>query len=343
MVVQAGRSRGSPSASASTPDADGDSFESGLSPLAKAVPRTRSTGDLSQDTNNQVRMITFQKIIMRLEANPEEILPTWGLMEVGTTRPKQDKTESWDRTVANCGRLPKYWLAQWLVQNDCSIAPLSQTLMDLIDSRDVANVKHMFYLFTLTSATTSIPKPCRESKTLCSKLFTNRLQLIGNPLKDWASKAVDETTGAVDWLVGGAYALIWEGDFAKEVVFITGDRAPIEDVRITKTFEIKDPWDILRAKAQKGAAKYSFADFFGSGTGPHKNKLDKKGAMLEAVARRLEMDMEQQTKSIMQGSIEDDNRYIGDKKKTLKREAMAVAQAKALAASKVRRTIQLGS
>ena len=251
MVVQAGRSRGSPSARASTPDADGDSFESGLSPLAKAVPRTRSTGDLSQDTNNQVRMMTFQKIIMRLEANPEEILPTWGLMEVGTTRPKQDKTESWDRTVANCGRLPKYWLAQWLVQNDCSIAPLSQTFMDLIDSRDVANVKHMFYLFTLTSATTSIPKPCRESKTLCSKLFTNRLQLIGNPLRDWASKAVDETTGAVDWLVGGAYTLIWEGDFAKEVVFITGDRAPIEDVRITKTFEIKDPGTSCEPRLRK--------------------------------------------------------------------------------------------
>ena len=106
------------------------------------------------------------------------------------------------------------------------------------------------------------------------------------------------------------------------MVFITGDRAPIQDVHITKAFEIKDPWDIVRAKAQKGAAKYTFADFFGSDTGPHKHKLDKKGAMLEAVARRLETDMEQQTRTIMQGSIEDDNRYIGDKKKTMKRECV---------------------
>ena len=70
MVVQAGRSKGSPRAS--TPDAGGESFEAGLSPLARAVPRTRPTGDLGQDTNNQVRMMTFQKIIMRLEANPDD-------------------------------------------------------------------------------------------------------------------------------------------------------------------------------------------------------------------------------------------------------------------------------
>eukprot|EP00974_Lingulodinium_polyedra_P040740 3913483-Lingulodinium_polyedra.AAC.1 len=119
------------------------------------VPQVKPSGDVAADSTAALQRAVFQKIIMRLEQNPNEILPTWGLMEAGaTTSQNKAKSEGWDRTVASCGRFPKYWMAQWIVQNDSSPNPITRAVLDLIGAKDTSSIRNIFYLMTLTSAST---------------------------------------------------------------------------------------------------------------------------------------------------------------------------------------------
>ena len=75
--------------------------------------------------------------------------------------PAVDK-EAWDRTVANMARIPKYWMAEWLVANDSSSMPLTQKLLDLMDFSDTQNVCRVFCMMLQVTPTTPMPSPTRR-------------------------------------------------------------------------------------------------------------------------------------------------------------------------------------
>jgi hypothetical protein len=177
--------------------------------------------------------------------------------------------------VATCQRIPKYWMAEFLVTSDTSAMPLTQAMVDLMDANSVHNIPRVFYMMTQTSPSTPLPKKLRESKALCAKTFKARLAQLRNPLCEWAHQYVS-STGAVNWAEGGCYRLTWEGEGkdcrATQVSYLCGNHTAKVTVEITKDFELHDPWDSLKARAEKKPARYFLHEFFKDDEGPNATK-----------------------------------------------------------------------
>jgi hypothetical protein len=153
--------------------------------------------------------------------------------------------------------------------------PLTQAMVDLVDANSVHNIPRMFYMMTQTSPSTPLPRKLRESKALCTKTFKARLAQLKNPLCDWAHQHVSNT-GAVNWAEGGCYRLTWEGEGnqcrATQVSYLCGNHVAKVTVEITKDFELHDPWDSLKARAERKPARYFLHEFFKDDEGPNATK-----------------------------------------------------------------------
>lgn len=316
-----------------------------LTPYAKALPKLKRTGDAHTDNEGDMRRRSLMKTISRLQENPAVVLQVeqyvMKLLDPDTkTAAAQD--DKWDRTVVSTMRLPKYWCAKWLAQNDTSTGTkLSQPILDLMDSKDTKNIKRLFNMVTMTLPTTPLPHKARDSKLLCSQLWTARLRELDDFLRGWCQKAVDPTTGIVNWTKGGAYTFHFnEAGVIETVEFLNGDRATV-DVHMTNAFSVRDPWDAWGAVACQGAVKeYVLHRFFlETNTGPYKYLLDKKGIHLTQLAERLHDENELAEQRKERAMVSEADSFIGETRRQLRSDALKAAQAKAKAASKRRRIV----
>ena len=244
----------------------GESIE--LTAYAKRLPKPPLSGSPKKDQSLLVKHQIFQRLISALQNDYDQILPAWGTVTSEVAH--EDPAISWDDTTVRCQRLPKYWMAQHLVQHDPSPPEekVSQALLDKMDAKDPEVVRKVWHLHTMTLKSTKVPVSCRHSKALCSEVFADRMKSVvghdGKPtLCSWSHKYVNTTTLQVDWLRGGPYKLIWqEGkDYAQSISAITGEEVKLE-VDIDREFTIKDPWDPFRATAIKGMQKYRLCEAF---------------------------------------------------------------------------------
>lgn len=350
MVVQVKRAASSanlPGGSGGPEASPGKGDDSTTTPYARQAPKFKKTGNAHFDNESDMRRKSLVRIISRLQENPEIVLQVeqyvMKCLDLDTrTVPGAD--DKWDRTVVSTMRLPKYWCAKWLAQNDTSTGQkLTQSVLDLMDSKDNKNIKRLFNMVTMTLPTTPLPHKARESKILCSQLWTARLREVGDFLRGWAVKAVDPTTGIVSWTKGGAYLFhLKEDGVIEQLEFLNGDRVPV-DVHMTSEFAIRDPWDPWCAVACHGAVQeYALHRFFiATNSGPYKYSLDKKGVHLAQLADRLNDEnilAEQRLQNANLGAADD---FIGEARRQLRSEALQAAQAKAKAASKRRRTVEV--
>ena len=350
MVVQSKRMSAKRSTSSSALDggaalALSDDVDEQLTHYAMQVPKFKKIGNSHIDGENELCRETLMRLISGLQTNPHVILKVEQYFQkcVSPDTPDAVNDDKWDRTVVNTGRIPKYWCAIWLVQNDHSReGKLTQAVLDLIDSKDVHAVRRIFNLMTMTLPSTSMPMKARASKTLCSQLFTQRLRDVGSPVLDWAAAAVDPRSGVVNWIKGGRYEIQFENGFAKHIKFMDGYLAEV-DVEITKEFVMCDPWDPWSATVCLGATKeYMLHKFFKSAvSGPYKYVLDKKGIILTQMSEALFEVAEKAKLKSVEGAINDDKAFIGEAKKKLRQEVLKDAHAKAAAKSKRQRVVKL--
>lgn len=338
MVVQA---RGSPNARSANDSFDEDS----LCALARAVPKVKKTGNASADSQAALVRQSMQRIIERLTNCPDEVIPCWAYLSTGgaISQPAASKME-WDRTVATVGRLPKYWLAQFITENDASAQKFSRKLLDLVDSEDVAGIRKIFYMATQTSAATPLPMLARQSKALCGKLFLARLLQVNNPLQGLAAKLVNFENGKLKWLTGGPYSIKFVEGKATTITYLNGDNVDVAaQCVLTQDFEIRDPWDAWSAIAIKGIQRYPLHELFKSeNNGPYAFKLDRKGLILEQLATVCHSKMEELRVEQAKGIVaEEEVSFVGEARKEKQRQVLQAAQAKAAAKSKRARVVKL--
>lgn len=290
--------------------------EKGLTQFSLRLSKPPITCDAVQDAAWRQWHGTLQKVITKLTLEPDSVGPTWLWLESGQASVQlsaaansASEHEGWDRTVVNCGRLPKYWLAQQLVQEDDSWAGLPKftgELCDLIDAAGGTALRRIWHVFTLTTAGTPVPVKTRQSKQLCSEVFASACS----------------RTGAIKWLSGGGpYTIQWVGELAKTVTSLELTCKPI-DVRITKEFSFKDPWCFMRCQAiGSGAARCLLKDFFGPDEGPNALCVDKKGTQIAACVsqRAAENDLQKH-------NIRDDEDFVGTGRNEKRRAALSTAQ-----------------
>jgi len=313
-----------------------DMFSRYVTSMPKPIP----TGDPQADQLSLLRRSAFQRIVHHLETHEDEILTAWSILQAGMAKPTSSvlKRDSWDRTVCSIARLPKYWKAQWLVAQDKSTKPMTQRLLDLADANDLQAVHHIFNAVTLTMPGTVLPPEARDCKAVCDLMFQKRLQSVGSPLTDWASRYISDT-GKVDW--GTAVYQLSFGDTGEcDFISFLGKDKVACTVSVTKNFEIVDPWCPWKACAVKKPAKYFLHEFFEKSTGPNQFKLDKKATVLCQIATAIKANRSEVVKDLA-GVFDDNQDYIGEEKKKLRQEALKKIQEKAVDSAKKRRTVAL--
>ena len=273
----------------------------------------------------------------------QETLNILASVEAGHCKLKQVKSkEAWDRTVATMSRIPKYWMAEWLVAHDCSSMPLTQKLLDLMDFTDTQNVCRVFCMMLQVTPNTPIPAPMRNSKALCAKTFKARLLSLRNPLNGWAQKHV-QPHGAINWASGGCFSITWtDANKASHVTHMCGATVEVDDtITITKEYELCDPWDAFKARVEKGAARYYFHEMFSAGTGPHVTKMDKKASVLEQLAMEGAREIEEAVRAVDIHHLAGDNQFVGMAIAKKRKDDLRVMQEKAKESQKRRRCVQL--
>ena len=90
-----------------------------LSPYAQKLPRPETTGNSAKDKRLMCAYRAVQRLITVVTDDWSLGQATWDDVECSL----QDKrsTDSWDPTVINVSRLPKYFLSEVLVEADCSV------------------------------------------------------------------------------------------------------------------------------------------------------------------------------------------------------------------------------
>lgn len=229
-------------------------------------------------------------IVNFLKQHRGSILMCKGMLESGQCNPiaiadSAIEKEAFHHTYVSFKSLPKYWIAEWLV-NQCRFSP---AFIDLIDAGGSSQVRQVFTYFTGIGESTYWPRPLLRKELLLTFL-AGMLEKLGNRHEHF-DKHVDKT-GKINWGAGGPFTLKWAkdevtgGHYIEEISHSLGDTVKMDLIRISDKFGIQEPWDDLRAQFSGDIAiRLVIADLF---TKDAKFKVVLAKSSLSADAKRLE-------------------------------------------------------
>lgn len=327
MVLQRSpKACSSHNAQASAPVLDVELNEDTLCGLAKMVPKLPKTGVASRDALLPMKRRGLQAIIQHLWTHDDEIFNCLASLQCGScsSAAASASSETWDKSVVNVMRLPKYYVAQVLEKGDRSASPLTQEVLDRIDTADSEAIRKIFRLHARVQNKTKITQDMKL-KDICSKAIALRFKECGHTLTGWAAISVDPYTGRIDWGAGSPYQITWAPDgFASTVTFWGANPQSAAELRITQDFDFDEMWDVWRAMARKGIQKYTLHELWqADGTGPYllaPGGLDTKGAELQTASERSRVQAVSMCHNLAQNTVQDDPEFIGDTTKDAKRD-----------------------
>lgn len=132
------------STSASTNRTAPAASTAGQSPLAQKFPPLKKTGDATIDNQLSMQRAAFVKIIDKLWFSPELIVPTCIQLEcgrIGSGESSSARDEYFDEEWQTLSRLPKHWLAEWIVAN--SAGEISLDELSRVGMRHGDNIRNM--------------------------------------------------------------------------------------------------------------------------------------------------------------------------------------------------------
>lgn len=146
------------------------------------------------------------KVVDLLKQHPEQIEPalTWVSDRIWGFSRKQDTRDAvaWPSTYMVCGKLPKYWRGEYLVDNLKRMG-LSSELVAAIDQRDSEDVARVFDFLHGISWQRKLPRCCL-GKGICQEVFVARMKAIGRQ-EEFMRMFLEEKK--VDWARCGAFQL----------------------------------------------------------------------------------------------------------------------------------------
>lgn len=250
-------------------------------------------------------------------------------------------TDSWNRTVCNVNRLPKYWMAKFLSETDPSAKPLTKELLKLIDDCDTSAVPRLFSFSLQLPESAPLPKLMRSSKLVCWKVFQQRMTEVGNPIDGFAAKFVDPRTGRIDWRQGGCYTFRWDEAGKAEVIKYL-DRVEVAPaVPVGRDYELVNPWDVSGAMVCKKPSKMMCYEFFSEGTGPFL-VMDKKAQNLERIAAEITAQINDKVNDLkIEEAAPDEAAFMGQNLKDERTRRLQEAQSRARDSAKRRRRVAI--
>lgn len=309
--------RSASSALLAAPDATSPNTKAGgiegVSPLSKKFPPLKRTGDSMVDHRLQLQRNAFMKICDKLWAEPHLIIPTCMQLECGMIGPDggaEAPSEFWDSEWSTLARLPKHWLAEFLIAQ--SKGELSNEDMNKVDIHDGDNIRNIFSFITGTRPNMPLLRDMLN-KTICARTLAARAESIGNRILGFKKKAID-SNGRVNWRMFGCYKLDFnEAGIAIKVTHTSGAAyIPEQHQVITKQFQLIDPFYDGGCIARLGSTEHRLSTFFPAGEGPNIIIMNKKCDELKRLAAAASEEVEQARQVTEKGRVAENKLALKD-------------------------------
>jgi hypothetical protein len=176
-------------------------------------------------------------------------------------------------------KVDRTWLAGWM--KDHSGGTLSNTEVEILDAKDERLILDVLLMHLKMTGTETLPKACQDPEVLSKFMELRMAQVPGEHICDWVSKAVTKPGMEVDWWLGSAFHLEFNGDRAVKCRHRSGMEVAILKEYIGKDYEIVSPCSDEFATAKNGASSVVLCKLFPAKTGPNDSGLDKKNEQLK--------------------------------------------------------------
>lgn len=240
-------------------------------PLAQRVPAVVKTGDDMEDMRRTADREGMVYIIQTLSTNKEMILPTSTFVKKLMDKQGVNTVTAFVGKLSAFGKLPKDWVAAWLV--DISKGALTHQQLDLATCKNADICYQHLALITGVPTTMLVPEQLREHSAMAQFLNyrRNKFQRVVHVCSNLTS------AGDYNWMVGGAFRLIFEGGRAIRVQHIDGDLADIpEHCPITTQWNMCNPWCDASCFVELAPSRHVLKSFFRPGKGPGAAFLNRK-------------------------------------------------------------------
>lgn len=298
--------------------------------MAKAQARDSVTDRRAQYVDDaRANKLALDEINKKLHDRPWTILGT--LMYVkslqqskGDTTTQQDEAEDnlipWPTTYTVHRKIPKYWLMIWLT-NICGV--WSPALLERVDKADTNAIRKILELGTSVPTNKAL-HPALRSKVLLSRFYSRLEATLGHRLKNFPSHAINES-GHIDWSRVAAYSMEFaDDDIGRKAIIrhrYNGWESQVRLAAGTADFELQQAHSDETCKVEHDTMKFFAKTRF---TAPAAKNFFLKinNDALTNLATELQQDLDNQTQSLKEGSLEVSDE-IDELKAAIKRRKVA--------------------
>lgn len=254
--------------------------------LAERIPKVKTTGDVMADQQELLIRKSLESILQRFADDPQSCINVATSLQAGmiqSVSPKKDQADAdlqpWDSSFKYFRKMPKYYMSQVLVELASDNKKLNKDLVNLIDKKNKDAVRNLFFMVMGLGPANAWPTDAHD-RGVCHAMLQSRSSQVGHRMQAFlSSKALNYTTGEIDWMKCAAYSVVWGGTgSATHVKHISGASAEIKDFVINDSWELSEPWLDATARFVKGKLVVWLHELFGDDDGPNKIIIDEKAA-----------------------------------------------------------------
>lgn len=273
------------------------------SAYALRYPAVKQQKDTDSKRQATLARDSAVKVIDFMLKNPARNSEIWNFVEQLMKQDEAaDPSECWSSQYRRIWRIPTEWWAQWLGNHGGDDLPA--TTVQKVYSKDERAVKAIALFVCCLSSNTKLPEVLLR-KQLASRVFAK----LATKHKRWeiVGKAVNVTTGVINWEKLSPYKVVWgEDNCADAVEHINGSKVEIaRGLRFSKDFKIRDPAsDRDCAAVGAGDTKMVLCKFFPAGQGPHLCMEPEDGSSLLAMGEAEDKEHNEELQRARAGQLE---------------------------------------
>lgn len=324
-------------ASATTKAAPAESCDGKpLAPLAKRIPRPKTTGNRDLDTKRSFEYSCMTRIVDRMSKDPEVISHLHNFMlntnmkSLETAREKGNA--EWTGEYKSLERVPRSWMSEFLVRRardtGCDQIFNQDTLKRLCDENQ-QQVDMLFYFETQTVGSMPFPKGLEDPYTAAT-VFSRRAAQVGERLKDLTRAGGLAQGNRVDFRKG-CYELEFEGAWLKSVRHVSSNvkvQSFDEHIRISTRFELVDNHLDHAARVTLNPTSYTLCDLFPADCAFKRTMYAKKTKAITDLITIVAQELRQEHDAKARAIIAPDTRIQDDLQKKQSAENLAKAREK---------------
>jgi hypothetical protein len=144
--------------------------------------------------------------------------------------------DTWNDEVKTVGKIPRGWMASFLLKRLCTKG-LTKDILTGLESSDTSVIPELFFFEVQLPSNATFLADCCSEEHLAHQLLTKRADDVGPRVEGMLGHGAVTAKG-VSWKYG-CFQLKWQGDRAEEIIHHSGLKVLMKDhlhVVITKAF-----------------------------------------------------------------------------------------------------------